>query len=163
MLDASVLTSPRVTINKTEASIHTLGQAKVGGRLGHELTVGIKSVKEKAFLDGAHSTVITSSRPSIEADLPKGDTIDNYVLVEMDGKSDRREIEVEARGGIVGAKNGIRAEAIHKTYVTTLGGNKYQLGTDNLKKGRIPHLPGGFSRFRKRNIRKTIRLYMISP
>jgi hypothetical protein len=49
--------------------------------------------------------------------------------------ANRREIEVEARGGIVGAKNGIRAEAIHKTYVTALGGNKYQLGTDNLKKG----------------------------
>jgi hypothetical protein len=135
MLDASVLTSPRVTINRNEASIHTLGQAKVGGRLGRELTLGVKSVKEKAYLDGPHSTVVASSSPVIEIDLPKGDTIDNYILVQMDGKGDRRELEVESRGGIVGGKNGIRAEAIHKTYVTSLGGNKFQLGTDTLKKG----------------------------
>jgi len=135
MLDASVLTSPRVTINRNEAPIHTLGQAKVGGRLGRELTLGVKSVKEKAYLDGPHSTIVASSSPVIEIDLPKTDTIDNYILVQMDGKGDRRELEVESRGGIVGGKNGIRAEAIHKTYVTSLGGNKFQLGTDSLKKG----------------------------
>jgi hypothetical protein len=135
MLDAGALTSPRVLINKNEVPIHTMGQAKVGGRIGHDLTVGIKSVKEKAYLDGPHSTIVASSNPVIEIALPKGDTIDNYILVQMDGKGDRRELEVEARGGIVGGKNGIRAEAIHKTYLTPLGGNKFQLGTDTLKKG----------------------------
>ena len=64
-----------------------------------------------------------------------GDRIDNYILVQMDGKGDRRELEVEARGGIVGGKNGIRVEAIHKTSVTSLGGNKFQLDTESLKKG----------------------------
>jgi len=135
MLDSSVLTSPRVTINKDEVPIHTMGQSKVGGRLGHDLTLKMKSVKEKAYLDGPHSTIVASSSPVIEIDLPKGDTIDNYVLVQMDGKSDRRELEVESRGGIVGGKNGIRAEAIQKTHVTPLGGNKFQLGTETLKKG----------------------------
>lgn len=135
MLDSSVLISPRVTINKREVPVHTMGQSKVGGRLGSDLTLGVKSVKEKAYLDGPHSTIVAGSSPVIEIDLPKGDTIDNYILVQMDGKSDRRELEVESRGGIVGAKNGIRAEAIRKTSVTPLGGNKFQLGTDPLKKG----------------------------
>jgi len=135
MLDSSVLTSPRVTVDKNEVPVHTMGQSKVGGRLGHDVTLGVKSVKEKAYLDGLHSTIVTSSNPVIEIDLPKGDTIDNYILVQMDGKSDRRELEVEARGGLVEAKNGIRAEAIHKTHVTPLGGNRFQLGTDALKKG----------------------------
>ncbi len=135
MLDSSVLTSPRVTIDKKEVPIHTMGQSKVGGRLGHEVTLGVKSVKEKAYLDGPHSTIVAGSSPVIEIDLPKGDTIDNYILVQMDEKSDRRELEVEARGGLVGGKNGIRAEAIHKTHVTLLGGSKFQLGTDTLKKG----------------------------
>jgi hypothetical protein len=135
MLDSSVLTSPRVTVDKTEVPIHTMGQSKVGGRLGHDVTLGIKSVKEKAYLDGPHSTIVAGSSPVIEIDLPKGDTIDNYILVQMDGKGDRRELEVEARGGLVGAKNGIRAEAIHKTHVAPLGGNRFQLGTDTLKKG----------------------------
>ena len=135
MLDSSVLTSPRVTIDNKEVPIHTMGQSKVGGRLGHNLTLKMKSVKEKAYLDGPHSMILTSSSPVIEIDLPKADTIDDYILVQMDGKGDRREIEVESRGGIVGAKNGIRAEAIHKTQVTPLGGRKFQLGTDTLKKG----------------------------
>jgi hypothetical protein len=135
MLDSSVLTSPRVTVDKNEVPIHTMGQSKVGGRLGHDVTLGFKSVKEKAYLDGPHSTIVAGSSPVIEIDLPKGDTIDNYILVQMDEKSDRRELEVEARGGLVGAKNGIRAEAIRKTHVTPLGGNKFQLGTDLLKKG----------------------------
>jgi hypothetical protein len=135
MLEASALTAPRVTVDDEDVPIHTLGQAKVGGRLGHDVTFGIKSVKGKAYLGGPHSTIIASSNPLIEIALPKGDTIDNYILVQMDGKSDRREIEVEARGGVVGAKNGIRAEAIHKMYTTPLGGNKFRMNTDALKKG----------------------------
>jgi hypothetical protein len=135
MLDAGALTAPLVTVNKFEVSLHTLGQAKVGGRLGHDLTVGIKSVKEKAYLDGPHSSVSVSGTPTIEIDLPKGDTIDNYILVELDGKGDRRELEVESRGGIVGGKNGVRAEAIHKSSITPLGGNKFQMQTDSLKRG----------------------------
>jgi hypothetical protein len=135
MLDAGALSAPVVMINKTEVTIHTLGQAKVGGRLGRDLTIGMKSVKEKAYLDGPHSSVVTSGMPSIEIDLPKGNTIDNYILVQLDGKGDRRELEVESRGGIVGGKNGIRAEVIRKTTVTDLGNNKFQLTTENLKKG----------------------------
>ncbi len=135
MLDAGALTVPQVMINNEEVALHTLGQAKVGGRLGHELTVGMKSVKEKAYLDGPHSSVTVNETPTIQIGLPKGYTIDNYILVQLDGKGDRRELEVEARGGIVGGKNGIRAEAIRKTSVTDLGGNKFQLTSDGLKKG----------------------------
>jgi hypothetical protein len=135
MLDAGALTEPRVLIGGTEVPIHTLGQAKVGGRLGHELTVGVKSVKEKAYLDGPHAVVVTSDLPGIEIDLPRGETIDNYIVVRMDGKGDRREIEVESRGGIVGGKNGIRAEVIQKTSSKDLGENKFRLQTDSLKPG----------------------------
>jgi len=135
MLDSSALTQPHVTVDKKEVTLHTLGQAKVGGRLGHDLTAGIKSVKEKAYLDGPHSSVFASSAPVIGIELPKGETIDNYIVVQLDGKGDRRELEVEARGGIVGGKNGIRAESIRKTYATSLGGNKFQLATAGLKHG----------------------------
>src|ERR1700730_2403218 len=118
-----------------KVTLHTLGQAKLGGRLGRMATVGIKSVKEKAYLDGPHSSVVASSGPFIGIDLPKGATIDNYILVQLDGKGDRRELEVEARGGFVGGKNGIRAESIRKTSTNPLGGNKFQLATGSLKRG----------------------------
>jgi hypothetical protein len=135
MLDASMLTSTRVTIDKKDVQMHTLGEAKTGGRLGSALTYGIKSVKEKAYLQGAHSAVIVSPTPMITLELPKDETIDSYILVAMDEKSDRRELEVASTGGVVGAKSGIRAEAIRKTGSKSLGGNKYSLMTDTLKKG----------------------------
>jgi hypothetical protein len=135
MLDASVLTSARVAIDERPIDVHTLAQAKVGGRMGSMLTYGIKSVKSKAYLDGPHSSVVVSPTPSIVIELPKDDTIDNYVLVALDGKKDRRELEVASVGGIVGGKSGIRAEAIQRTSSKALGGNKFSLGTDTLKKG----------------------------
>jgi hypothetical protein len=135
MLDSSALTQPQVTVDKKLVTLHTLGMGKIGGRLGHVVTLRVKSIKEKAYLDGQHSSVTTGSGPFIGIDLPKGETIDNYILVQLDGKSDRRELEVEARGGIVGQKNGIRAESIRKTSANPLGGNKFQLATGDLKRG----------------------------
>ncbi|MBS1842696.1 MAG: hypothetical protein JST77_17850, partial [Acidobacteria bacterium] len=53
MLDATTLSSPVVIVNNLEVPLHTLGQAKVGGRIGRTVTFGVKSVKEKAYLEGA--------------------------------------------------------------------------------------------------------------
>ena len=136
MLDASAVTEPRVTIDGKEATIHTLGEAKVGGRLGRMATIGVKSVKTKAYLEGPHAPILAGSgTPNILIELPKNIPIDNFILVQLDGKSDRRELEVGSEGGIVGAKHGIREEAIHKTHVTDMGGGKFQLVTGALKKG----------------------------
>ena len=135
MLDASALAAPRVTVDKKEVTLHTMGEAKVGGRIGHIATVGIKSTKVKAYLEGPHSAVVSGSTPYVEIDLPKGVPIDNFLLVRLDSKNDRREIEVDAIGGIVGAKHGIRAEAIRHTHSTNLGGDKFRMQTEVLAKG----------------------------
>jgi hypothetical protein len=136
MLEASAITVTKVTIDQRPVDMHTLGQAKVGGRLGSAFTYGIKSVKSKAYLQGQHSSVIVSPTPEIILELPKGDTIDNYMIVQLDGKDDRRELEVGSSGGIVGAKSGIRAEAIRRTTSTAMGGNKFKMSVDGkLKKG----------------------------
>lgn len=136
MLEASAITTTKVMIDNKAIEMHTLGQAKVGGRLGSAFTYGIKSVKSKAYLQGAHSSVVVGLKPTIELELPKGDTIDNYILVEMDGKGDRRELEVGSAGGIVGGKSGVRAEAIRKTAAIPLGGTKFKLSLDKpLEKG----------------------------
>jgi hypothetical protein len=127
MLDASVITVAQVSVDGKPMELHTLGQAKVGGRLGSTLTYGIKSVKEKAFLPGPKAPVTGSSSPSITLALPKGETIDNYILVQLDKKDDRRELEVGSVGGIVGAKTGIRAESIRKTTATVVSEGNYKL------------------------------------
>jgi len=127
MLEANVLTSPRVWVDGQPLELHTLAQAKVGGRLGRALTVGIKSAKTKAYLQGPTATLSAGRKPKIAVELPPSDSLDNYILVRLDGKDDRRELEVAATGGIVGSKSGIRAESIIATSSTALGPNRFQL------------------------------------
>ena len=123
-------------IDGNPAELHTLGQAKVGGRLGAGLSFGIKSAKQKAYLQGQHASVISSRNPNIEMELPPNDSIDNYILVRMDAKGDRRELETGSAGGVVGVKQGIRAESIVKTSYEALGGRKFKMSAhDNLKGG----------------------------
>ena len=127
MLEASVLTSPVVKVDGNPVELHTLGQAKVGGRLGSALTGGIKSVKQKAYLQGQHAAVVASRNPNIEIELPPNDTADNYILVIMDAKGDRRELETGASGGAVGGKSGIRAESVIQTSAEPLGSRRFKI------------------------------------
>jgi hypothetical protein len=72
----------------------------------------------------------------IEIELPAKDNIDNYIIVEMDDKGDRREIEMGSVGGTVGEKVGIRADRIVRTSATPLGGRRFRVAPVNeLKKG----------------------------
>ncbi len=136
MLEASVLTSAIVKIDGNPVELHTLGEAKTGGRLGHGVTMGIKSVKAKAYLEGQHAPVMSSPEPKIEIELPPNDTIDNYIVVRLDAKGDRRELEVASGGGTVGAKVGVRAEDVQKSSAEDLGNRHYKITCHNkLKKG----------------------------
>lgn len=127
MLEASVLTDPIVSVDGKLLDLHTLGQSKSGGRLGAALSFGFKSVKNKAYLNGKNARVFVSRNPNIELELPRGDSIENYIIVKMDRKSDRREIEVGSAGGTVGRKSGIRAESIIRTSSMVLNDGRYQL------------------------------------
>lgn len=136
MLEASVLTSAVVKIDGKPVELHTLGEVKTGGRLGHGVTMGIKSVKAKAYLEGQHAPVMGSPTPKIELELPSNDTIDNYIVVRLDGKSDRRELEVGSMGATIGAKVGVRAEDVEKSTSQDLGNRHYAITCQSkLKKG----------------------------
>lgn len=136
MLEASVLTKPRITIDGNPLELHTIGQEKVGGRLGHDVSFGIKSVKEKAYLQGQHASVLASSTPSIQIELPPNNSIDDYILVLMDGKGDRRELEMASGGGTVGQKHGIRSDRVVKTSYDPVGGRLYKISVEKpLKRG----------------------------
>lgn len=127
MLEASVLKSARVKIDGNPVEIHTVGQSQVGGRLGKALSLGIKSAKNKAYLQGQHASVIVSKNPMIEIELPPSHSIDDYVVVRMDGKGDRRELEVGSGGGVVGAKQGLRSDRVAKTSYDALGGRRFKM------------------------------------
>jgi len=136
MIQASQVTVAQVKVDGNPVELRVIGEQKVGGRLGHTLTMGIESVKNKAYLQGQHATVITSRNPVIEIELPPNETIENYIVVLMDDKGDRREIEMGSVGGTVGEKVGIRADRIVRTSSTPLGGRRYRItAIKEMKKG----------------------------
>ncbi len=136
MIQSTQLTSPRVTIDGNPVEVRTIGEQKVGGRLGHTVSLGIMSVKNKAYLQGQHASLIASREPEINIELPANDNIDNYIIVEMDDKGDRREIEMGSVGGTVGEKVGIRADRIVRTSAKPVGGRRFKiLPVKELKKG----------------------------
>ena len=136
MIQSTQLTIPKVKIDGNPVEVRTIGEQKVGGRLGHVATLGIKSVKNKAYLQGQHASVIASRKPVIDIQLPANDNIDNYIIVEMDDKGDRREIEMGSVGGTVGEKVGIRADRIVNTSATPVGGRHFKISpVKEMKKG----------------------------
>lgn len=136
MIQSTQLTSPKVTIDGNPVEVRTIGEQKVGGRLGHAVSLGIMSVKNKAYLQGQHASLIASRSPVVNIELPANDNIDNYIIVEMDDKGDRREIEMGSVGGTVGEKVGIRADRIVRTSATPLGGRHFKISpVKELKKG----------------------------
>ncbi|MGO8932396.1 MAG: hypothetical protein ACLPLZ_13295 [Terracidiphilus sp.] len=136
MIQSTQLTVAKVTIDGNPVEVRTIGEQKVGGRLGHDLTAGIMSVKNKAYLQGQHASVIASRNAVIQIELPANDNIDNYIIVEMDDKGDRREIEMGSVGGTVGEKVGIRADRIVRVSTTPIGGRRFKVTpVKELKKG----------------------------
>ena len=136
MIQSTQLTIPKVTIDGNPVEVRTIGEQKVGGRLGHAVSFGIMSVKNKAYLQGQHASLIASRTPVINIELPANDNIDNYIIVEMDDKGDRREIEMGSVGGTVGEKVGIRADRIVRTSATPVGGRRFKVSpVKELKKG----------------------------
>ena len=136
MIQSTQLTSPKVTIDGNPVEVRIIGEQKVGGRLGHAVSLGIMSVKNKAYLQGQHASIIASRKPVVDIQLPPNDNIDNYIIVEMDDKGDRREIEIGSVLGTVGEKVGIRADRIVHTSATPAGGRRFKVSpVKELKKG----------------------------
>jgi len=57
----------------------------------------------------------------IQIELPPNYSIDDYIVVLMDGKGDRRELEMASGGGAVGHKSGIRSGRVMKTTYEPIG------------------------------------------
>jgi hypothetical protein len=136
MIQSTQLSVAKVKVDGNPVELRVIGEQKVGGRLGHTLTMGIESVKNKAYLQGQHASVIASRNPVIEIELPANENIDNYIVVLMDDKGDRREIEMGSVGGTVGEKVGIRADRIVRISTTPLGGRRFRIAAvKEMKKG----------------------------
>jgi hypothetical protein len=134
MLEARVLTKARVSVDGWPLELRSLAQSKVVGGLRKNLSLGIKSTRTKAFLEGRHANVYAALIPIILLQLPADDSADNYILVRMVAKGDRRELEVATAGG--GSRAGIRTESGIRMACEPLGDSRYQLTpAKRLKRG----------------------------
>ncbi len=89
----------------------TLTQQKVGGRAGSIFTNGIRSEHWDAVVEGPSSVnLVKDRRPIFYFYVPDGDTASDYVLLNLERKSDHREFQVGSFGGITGGKAGIKKE-----------------------------------------------------
>jgi len=136
MLEASVLTNPRVSVDGWPLELRSLAQSKVVGGLGKNLSLGIRSTKTKAFLEGRHANVYAALEPNLILELPPEDSIDNYILLRMASKGDRREVEVAPASAGVGSRAGVRTEDAIRMSLKPLGDRRYQLTpAKRLKRG----------------------------
>lgn len=119
-----------------KVDIKTLASAKAAGRLGHMVTLGVKSVKTDAYLiGGAAKTRVKETSPVFYFRTPEGVGIDELVLVTMYPKQDRREVEVAATSGFVGSKQGLRMETMKPYDSEEVGPKLYRLEPAALAKG----------------------------
>jgi hypothetical protein len=86
-----------------------VSQAQIGGRAAHYFTYGVKSKHWNAYLSGKESrNKVKDNRPVFYFYVPEGNSANDYTLLKLDQKSDRRQFEVGSIGGWTGQKSGVR-------------------------------------------------------
>jgi hypothetical protein len=120
----------------TKMDLRTLASAKTAGRLGSFATLGIKSVKNNAYLIGPSAKMrIKETTPVFYIRLPEGTSIDELVLVSLYVKEDRRELEVGSKGGVVGSKQGLRMEVMKPIDTQEVAPRLHKIATNIIPKG----------------------------
>lgn len=129
MVDDSVNSVAKVTVDDQPVTMVTMGQAKTAGRLLNNLTGDLTPLKENAYLEGGSATTEASPMPEILVTLPRGDSIGNYILVKMDRKDDiRRELGVGTGGGVGNGRTGLSSNSpVRPIRIILRSENVYQL------------------------------------
>jgi hypothetical protein len=87
----------------------TLTNMKVGGKAGAMFTHGLRNMHWDAFIEGPTSKNIVRERhPTFYLYVPDGSDGSDYVLIELNRKSNRREFQVGSFGGLSGGKSGVK-------------------------------------------------------
>jgi len=136
MVNSSVLSTARVSIDMHPVKLDSMGQAKTGGRLLNNLTGDLTPLTVNAFLEGPAAKTDASPMPDILVSLPEGESIASYILVQMNTKNDRRELQVASGSGISNSRTGIGGRSIRPSHVIERGDNTYQIQSEKpLKAG----------------------------
>lgn len=127
MVNASVLSSAKVFVDFQPVKIDTMGQAKTAGRLLNNLSGDLTPLTVNAFLEGPAAKTEASPMPEILVTLPQGESIESYILVQLNIKNDRRELPIGSGGGLTGTRTGVGPHSIRASHVIERGDNTYQI------------------------------------
>jgi hypothetical protein len=79
-----------------------VSQAQIGGRAAHYFTYGVKSKHWNAYLSGNESrNRVKDNKPVFYFYVPEGNSGNDYTLLKLDKKGDRRQFEVEVDLGLL--------------------------------------------------------------
>jgi hypothetical protein len=125
MMEANKVTVTRVVIDKKPVDLRLFAQLHMTQQL-------LSLSKTRASLPGKHSSVIVGQTPEIFMELAPGDEIRNYILVQLDGKDNHRELPLatSALGKVMGYPSNtgdVSKEAIRPTAATPLGEGKFKI------------------------------------
>jgi hypothetical protein len=114
-----------------------VSQGKIGGRAAHYFSYGIASKHWNAVVTGAEAkNKVKDNRPALYLYVTENSGPQDYVLVKLDKKDDRREFEVGKIGGWGGGKAGTK-EGKHQGFeYERIAARTYKLTlVDELKPG----------------------------
>jgi hypothetical protein len=121
-----------------------LSQAKAGGRAGSFFTEGMKSQHWDAVLTGPTSRNRVKDRhPVFYFYVPDGASADDFTLLKLNRKDDRREFQIGTFGGVGAGKSGVKRskEFAFETQHVAIRTYKVTLATD-LKAGEYAFFMG---------------------
>ncbi len=114
-----------------------VSQAKLGGRWGSFLTMGVKAMHWNGFVNGKSSrNIVRENRPVFFIYVLEGMSAADYVLIKLDPKGDKRQFEIGSIGGVVGGKSGVRTDKMRPFNYERVAARTYRLTLDE-------DLPGG--------------------
>ena len=106
--------------------------AKAGGKAGSIFTNGLRNQHWDAVVEGPTSkNTVRDRRPTFYLYVPDGTDSSDYVLIQLNKKSDHREFQIGSFGGVTGGKSGVKKEKQVAFRAEHIGIRAYKLSLDD--------------------------------
>ena len=111
---------------------HAMTNAKAGGKAGSIFTNGLRNQHWDAVVEGPTSkNTVRDRRPTFYLYVPDGTDSSDYVLIQLNKKSDHREFQIGSFGGVTGGKSGVKKEKQVAFRAEHIGIRAYKLSLDD--------------------------------
>ncbi len=106
--------------------------SQTGGFLKSSLTMGMSKIRSKGEVPGKHAHLQVSTRqPTFYFYMAEGQTPDDFVVVKMEEKGDRREFQVGSYGGAAGGmSSGLELHKVSQVIIERVASHVYRVIPD---------------------------------